>query len=381
MAWVKTGTRADGTTAHTVRYVLADGTQTSATFDVAAAAAEFCDTVNAIGPDKAMLAWGIAPTTHKPRSRKPTVDVWVRSYIDSRTGVVKSTLADYNSYLLNDIGPKLGPIPIDLLTPADISEWVNWLADRPARHRRGPDGQPVKLSGKSIANRHGFLSAALRTAVAAGQIDANPAAGTRIPRTERAEMCFLTHEEFAILAAAIDPYWRPMLRFMVASGARLGELTALRPSDVDRAAGSVHIGRAWKRTYDKAHPYELGATKTKKSVRTIIVPKGVLDQLDYTREFLFADERGRPVRPVVFRKGVWYPALDRAAEAGLAKRPRIHDMRHTCASWMIAGGADMYAVQRHLGHESITTTVGRYVHLDTRQAREAADIISAALGE
>lgn len=377
MAWVKTGTRADGTTAHTVRYVLGDGTQTSATFDVAAAAAEFCDTVNAIGPDKAMLAWGIAPTTHKPRSRKPTVATWVRRYIDSRTGVVKSTIADYESYLRHDITPKLGPIPIDLLTPADVSEWVNWLASRDCRHRR--NGQPVKLSGKSIANRHGFLSAALRTAVADGQIGSNPAAGTRIPRTERAEMCFLTHEEFAILAAAIAPEWRPMLWFMVASGARLGEVTALRPSDVDRGACSVHIGRAWKRTYDATQPYELGATKTKKSVRTIIVPRPVLDQLDYTGEFLFADDG--PVRPVNFRKNVWYPALDRASKAGMLKRPRIHDMRHTCASWMIAGGADMYAVQRHLGHESITTTVGRYVHLDTRQAREAADIISAALGE
>lgn len=364
MAWVKARNRSDGTTAHVVRYVLADGTQTSATFDAAEPAAEFRTAVNTIGAEKAMIAWGIAPAINRRRSAKPTVAEWVRTYIDGRTGVVKSTLFDYESYLKHDITPTLGAIPLDLLTPDDISRWVQGLADR-------------SLAGKTIANRHGFLSAALRTAVAAGVIDANPAAGTRIPRTERAEMCFLTHAEFAQLCAAVDERWRPMVRFMVASGARLGEVTALRPSDVTRATGAVHIGRAWKRTYQSGKPYELGVPKTEKSVRTIIVAKAVLDECDYSGEWLFATAKGGPVRPLDFRQDVWYPALDRAK---LGKRPRIHDLRHTCASWMIAGGADMYAVQRHLGHESIQTTIQTYTHLDQAQARAAADIIGAALG-
>lgn len=57
---------------------------------------------------------------------------------------------------------------------------------------------------------------------------------------------------------------------------------------------------------------------------------------------------------------------------------RIHDMRHTCASWMISGGASMLPVRRHLSHESISTTINLYSHLDTKDAEAAAAIIGNA---
>lgn len=357
--------RADGTVAHAVLYTYA-GQQTSVTFDSASEAVEFRDAVNSIGADRAMKAWGIAPTKRVlTRSTAPTVAEWLDRYISSRTGVTKATLYDYSSYLKQDIGPIIGDIPVDILSPDDISGWVQTLVER-------------KLSGKTIANRHGFLSAALNDAVRAHLIPHNPAIGTRIPRTEKAEMVFLTHQEFTLLLAQFTPRWRPLVRFMVASGARFGEVTALRPSDVDRSHNTVHIGRGWKRTYDTAG-YELGAPKTKKSVRTISIAAGVLDSLDYTGEWLFTNTKGKPLRAPSFRNNVWYPAVAKAQAAGLAKKPRIHDMRHTCASWMIAGGADLYAVQRHLGHESIQTTINLYTHLDRRQAEAAADIIGKLL--
>lgn len=374
MAWIKERNRAGGKTSVVVLYELPDGTQTSATFytgnldDDRREAHEFKTAVNTIGAEKAMKAWGINPSKRSissPKSKAPTVAAWLQTYIDTRTGVTKSTLFDYRSYLKNDIEPVLGKIPIDLLTDEDIAGWVQGLAER-------------KLAGKTIANRHGFLSAALNTAVPK-HIPANPAIGTRIPRTERKEMCFLTHDEFDLLLNCIDERWQPMVRFMVASGCRLGELTALRPADVDRVSRRVWIGRGWKRTYEKGHGYEIGATKTKKADRPVVIDRDVLDALDYSGEWLFANPDGSPVVHVVWRKNVWYPAIQKAQKLGLMKKPRIHDIRHTCASWMIAGGADMYAVQRHLGHESIQTTINNYTHLDARQAEAAADIIGRAL--
>lgn len=59
-----------------------------------------------------------------------------------------------------------------------------------------------------------------------------------------------------------------------------------------------------------------------------------------------------------FRKQVWYPAN---AAAGLVPRPRVHDLRHTNASWMIAGGADLQTVRERLGHASLRATE-RYLH-------------------
>jgi integrase len=66
-------------------------------------------------------------------------------------------------------------------------------------------------------------------------------------------------------------------------------------------------------------------------------------------------------------------------KAGLAKEPRVHDLRHTCASWMIQAGVPLPVIQQHLGHESIQTTIGVYGHLDRRSAQAAADAIGSAL--
>lgn len=89
---------------------------------------------------------------------------------------------------------------------------------------------------------HRVLSGALGAAVPK-HIPANPAAGRRLPRTtgeitehDDDEVRSLTHEEFdALFDAIIEPY-RPMLRFMVASGFRLGEVAALKPGDADKEA-------------------------------------------------------------------------------------------------------------------------------------------------
>lgn len=365
MASIRKRHRADGTTAHAVLYKL-DGTQTAVTFDSEEAAIEFRDAVNTIGADRAMRGWGIGATTRVQKPKGPTVEEWCTKHISSRTGVTKATIWDYTSYVKHDIGPTIGPIPITILTPDDVAEFVEALEER-------------DLAGKTIANRHGFLSAALNAAVKAKLIPFNPAAGTRIPRTEKKEMVFLTAEEYLVFKSCFTDRWKPMLDFMVTSGVRFGELAALKPSDVNLEHGTVHIGKAMKRTYDKGQ-YEVGPTKTVRSNRTINVDKPVLRALDYSGEFLFTNTVGKPLHPSSFRNNVWYPAVDKAKVKGLAKEPRIHDMRHTCASWMIADGVQPHVVQRHMGHENITTTIGTYGHLDRKDAEAAAGRIGKRLG-
>ncbi len=80
-----------------------------------------------------------------------------------------------------------------------------------------------------------------------------------------------------------------------------------------------------------------------------------------------------------FHTNVWAPALVRAKEAGLTKKPRIHDLRHTNASWLIQAGIPLTVIQRHLGHESIQTTSDRYGHLDRKTSRVVADVVGKAL--
>nr|WP_269430435.1 site-specific integrase [Mycobacterium haemophilum] len=166
---------------------------------------------------------------------------------------------------------------------------------------------------------------------------------------------------------------------MVASGVRLSEALALKPGDVDRTNHTVRIARAWKRDYKG---WRIGVPKTKRSVRTINAPKSVLDKLDYTKEWLFTNPgqgnraMGSPVRPANLRRNVWWPAV---ARAKFDLRPRIHDLRHTYASWMLAAGVPIATVSRQLGHESIKTTVDVYGHLDRASHEAAADRMAAIL--
>lgn len=366
MASIRARQRADGTAAYAVLYKH-NGSQTSVTFDTEHSAVEFRDTVNQLGAERAMAAFGITPTVRAARNISGlTVADWVARYIASRSGVAKSTLYDYEMYLRNDIKPTIGGIALELLAHADVAEWVKSM-----------DGS----AGKTIANKHGLLSAALNEAVRAELIPNNPAAGTRLPRTERAEMVFLTRPEFAQLLLGFTAHWQPLVEFMALSGARFGEISALRPSDVDRVNGTVRIARARKRTYEKGAMYEVGPTKTKRSERVINVTSTALDKLDYSGDWLFTNTKGGPLQLAGWRANVWYPSVLRARnrDGGLAKKPRIHDMRHTCASWMIARGIPLPVIQQHLGHESISTTVNLYGHLDRSQAAAAAELIGADL--
>lgn len=373
MASIRKRPRKDGTT-YAVLFSL-NGVQTSVPFGDEAEAEKFRQAVDDFGAARAIEIWRI-PQVVKSRSKPAgqTLEEWLNKYIASRTGVTKSTVYDYNSYVRNDISPSIGRIPLTDLSRDDISGWVQSLVDK---------GTPEKpVAGKTIANKHGFLSAALNAAVYDDLIPTNPAAGTRLPTTERPDMVFLTKEEFAAVHAEVTEYWRPMVRFLVASGARFGEVSCLKPSDVNRDKGTVRIIRAWHRTYSTP-AWEVGPPKTKKSRRTINVPKDVLNQLDYTREWLFTSSgRGRhgddqPVRARNFLRTVWNPAVERA---GLDPKPRVHDLRHTCASWLIQSGAPLPSIQAHLGHESIEVTVGVYGHLDRSSGEALADVIGRALG-
>jgi integrase len=124
-----------------------------------------------------------------------------------------------------------------------------------------------------------------------------------VPRTEKADIRCLTGTEFGKLLDSVTERWRPMVEFLVASGCRWSEATALRPSDVDREGGTVRVVRAWKRTYAKGG-YELGPPKTKNSVRTINVPTSLLAKLDYSGEWLFTNKSGGPVRGNGFHERV-----------------------------------------------------------------------------
>jgi integrase len=121
-----------------------------------------------------------------------------------------------------------------------------------------------------------------------------------------------------------------------------------------------------------------GPTKTHKE-RVIVLPGFLRDRLashlaervlDDPDALVFHDSRGDALRNSNWRFRVWKPACEASA---MPQGLRIHDLRHTAASLLVSAGANVKAVQRHLGHSSASMTLDRYSHLFTDDLEALAD--------
>ena len=378
MASIRARKKADGTEYWSVLY-RHDGRQTSTSFGDFSEASAFVEMAKKFGVANALAAVEAQQRVSKPTGF--TVASWLTHHVDHLTGVDANTAAKYRAYIRNDVDEIFGPMPLSAVTRDDVAKWVQRL--------QLPNAKGKASSAKTVTNKHGFVAGAFNNAVNAGHIPANPCMGLGMPKDDDPrEMVFLSVDQFRHLLSHVTEYWQPLVEFLVASGCRWGEAAALRPSDVDREAGTVRITRSWKQN-TTGGGYKLGPPKTTNSRRTINVHKSTLDKLDFTNEYVFVNRTGGPVRSQGFHNRVWSKAVERAwpavTEAGkpIANplRPRIHDLRHTNASWMLQARppVPITVVSRHLGHEDIRTTVAVYGHLDRSSMELAANVIGDIL--
>ena len=375
---------ATGDTAWRVRYRLA-GRQSGETFYTLGAAQEFCDWIRLFGPARAvqLLHTREAAQTTPAAATAPTLDDWAARYINALPSASGSTKAEYRSSYKHSFGRLLGHVRIDALDREAIAGAITQLQKIGGREGTG-------YSDKSIANHHGLLSAMLATAAADGLITTSPCVRIRLPRSTdhtTTPKRYLTHDEFHRLWSAAGAHHRPLLETFVSTGIRWGEAEALLVSDVNLDTGQLQVTKAAKKT-GQATARMIGPTKTRRSKRFISLDAELVETLERVvggrgpQERLFVAPRGGQLVHKTFWDGVWAPSCARA-ELG-DPRPRIHDLRHTHASWMIAEGIDMKTLQERLGHESITTTMDLYGHLlpgaQEKAAAASSRAISKALG-
>lgn len=347
MASIQARTLTDGSTTYRVLW-RHQGRQRSLTFTDPASAEAFRSDVEHHGPDEALRIIDVIDA----RDRDVTLTEWLTVHVASLTGIRSGTRYRYERFIANDFAD-IATMPLAAITETTVGRWV---AGMEARH----------LSGKTIQIKHAFLSGALKAAVRAGKIDRNPCENRRLPRTVPQEMVFLTRDEFTQVHTAINqPMLADLAMWLVSTGMRFGEATALAPDDVDLDAATARITKAWKHT--GAYNRELGPPKSRRSVRTINLPAQALEIAARHNggEFLFTNHAGNPITTQTFYNYAWRDARKVLLDGhGHGKRPRVHDLRHTCASWMITAGIPLVVVSRHLGHEDITTTANTYGHID-----------------
>ncbi len=285
---------------------------------------------------------------------------------NTTAGLKPSTRHAYRVLLDLHVLPSFRDAPVAHVDRLAVSEWLAALLAGGMSAARARDAFQV-------------LSLVFAAGVDGGLLVASPASGVRLPKLTPTEMCFLDPGEVERLAAAIEPRYRVLVNTAAYSGARFGELVALRVGRLDLLRGTCEIAESATEVKGRL---EWGATKTNER-RTVRLPRFLCSELGAhlagqpheRTELVFAAPKGGPLRHSDFIKRKFRPAV---TAAGLDPRLRFHDLRHTCASLLIREGASVKAVQKTLGHKSATVTLDRYGHLFPDELESAADRLDRA---
>jgi integrase/recombinase XerC len=239
------------------------------------------------------------------------------------------------------------------VTTADTRAVRAWLA---ALHARG-------LQPASVARKLAALRSWLRFLVRRGVLERNPARAVTGPRLPRKLVAFLPVDEAAQLVEgrAVGGASRTrdlaILELLYASGLRVAELSGLDVDALDRTGHTVRVlGKGRK---ERIVPYGAAAAR---ALEAWLARRGE------PRGPLFVTARGRRlgVRSV-------HAIVRRAARAaGIVRRVSPHTLRHTFATHLLDGGADLRMIQELLGHRRLSTTQ-RYTHVGAEQLMRVYD--------
>lgn len=310
-------------------------------------------------------------------------------YLRGWLATMESTISpaafhSYENHVLRHIIPAIGTVKLCDLGPHHIEKAKTVWAS--TQHGIVKKARP--LSDRTAKHVFTTLRNALNRAKRQRIIPSNPCEFVDPPRVERKEMQSLDAKGGAALMAALEEdAIGAAVVVAIGTGLRRGELLALRWADVDLEAGVLTVARSIERYKGETRFKD---PKTKRSRRTLSIPSFVVDRLRRHRreqaqrflsygfgrptpETLLFEQFGEPWVPNTFSA-----AFMRALRQAKIPRLRLHDLRHSYASIMLASGVDLKTVSDSLGHSTIATTADVYAHVTESLKREAADKLDAA---
>jgi integrase len=247
-----------------------------------------------------------------------------------------------------------------------------------------------RLSPTSVRYVMLVLRIALSKAVRWGLVARNVAALVDLPRVPYKEVRVLSPDEIGRLLEASrgDPI-ECLVRVALSTGVRVGEALGLTWRDVDLQRRLVRIEKSLQRITGQGQV--LAETKTRRGRRTIVLPviaaEALLEQQRRQRDqrraagpdwregdFVFTSSTGRPVDSRNVQR-----SFRRLLRGAKIPRIRFHDLRHSCASLLLAEGVAPRVVMETLGHSRIAVTMDTYTHVMPSLQRDAADAIDRSL--
>jgi len=321
----------------------------------------------------------------------------------------------YCSLVRSSIIPELGGIRLQQLTAQHLDEYyVRSLAEAGQR-------KESSLSPTTVHHRHVVLKMALKRAVERGLIVRNPADFATPPRATRQQLRVLDETEAKALEVllAADPQQYPAL-VALKTGARLGEILAMRWSDLDLSAGKLAVrrtlveplkrngGATWYSFKEPKNGRERVVDLSASAVELLKAHKKAQSgvQLAYGAGWtglglVFTNSNGDPLRPSTvstrFRglvaamsrcatckgtglvEGSKCPKCDGSGSTHEFDGLRFHDLRHSHATIMLRLGVAPHVVSQRLGHSTVAFTLDRYGHVLPGQQLDAAEAFDRAV--
>ncbi|MFF8905975.1 tyrosine-type recombinase/integrase [Streptomyces olivaceoviridis] len=321
-----------------------------------------------------------------------------------------ATLNSYEGLSRLYIRPALGKKRLNRLSPADVRRFLSEFKSSCLCCLRGadkerPEGKRTccavgrccerRPSARTVQYVHAVLRSALQQAIREELIARNVARIVETPTVDRKEVRPLdAGEAKALLKTARSHRLYALWLLLVSTGLRRGEVLGLTWSDVDLNAGTLRVRRNVQRI---RRELIFGTPKTMRSVRTVSLPRRCVQALTQHRAtqdrerkiagpkwkpaegqpagLIFTTSTGRVIDPRGLNRMLTILCRD-----ARVPRVRVHDLRHTCASLLLAQGVDARTIMETLGHSTITMTLDTYAHVMGTTLRAAADRMDDALG-
>lgn len=333
---------------------------------------------------------------------KQPLGAFLAEWVEGHPDIGESTRASYAKNIRLHIEPYLGTKPLASLTSANITGLYRTLLTSGRKDHREGEG----LSARTVRYVATILCAALQSAVDSKPqlLACNPAdpKQAKPPSAKAAKAPDMRPWNAAQLAAFLawaakgHEEMHAAWHMLAMTGMRRGEAIALRWRDIDLDAGTVSVRRSAGvvRNKGKGSAVKEGPTKTGKprvidlDATTVAVLRshkrdrgGLALALARDDSPAFGDIQGGVRHPERFTR-TFKAALGRCARAlGETAPPeiRLHDLRHTHATLLLAKGAPVKVVSERLGHSSATVTLQVYAHVMPGNQRDAADMFASLI--
>ena len=255
-----------------------------------------------------------------------------------------------------------------------------------------PQDTDQKLTSNTILHYHRLIASIMSTAIHWQVLVSNPCSRVKPPRIERKEANYLDDVQTLHLLKCLsgeELKYQTMIKILVYSGVRRGELCGLKWTDIDFQNKLVTIERAI--LYTKEKGTYVDTPKNNSSNRVIKLPDEVFKLLQEYKllynanrvkagdrwedtGYIFTQWNGKPMYPGTI--SAWFGKFVKRHELPDIS---IHSLRHTNATLLIANGTDLRTVSKRLGHSNLSTTGNIYTHAIKTADEMAADVLQDVL--